>query len=91
MKSSLKRFYYWPDMVKDIRNYVNACDICQRAKYERDPPELKFHLTPTSNKPFEHVHMDTFQIGKQSFVTILDSFSRYGQAYPTRSQKNYVV
>ena len=27
--------------------------------------------------------MDTFQIGKQSFVTILDLFLRYRQAYPT--------
>jgi hypothetical protein len=81
MTNSLQRNYYWPNMIKDITAYVNNCEICQTAKYERNPPVIKFNLTPTSSKPFEHIHMDTFKILNHSFLTILDSFSRYGQAY----------
>lgn len=88
MKASLSKTYYWPNMIKDITNYVNSCNTCQKAKYDRNPPALKFNLTPTSKKPFEHIHIDTFQISNKTFLTILDSFSRYGQAYPIKSLQN---
>jgi hypothetical protein len=85
MTNSLKRHYYWPNMIKDITTYVNNCKICQTAKYEGNPPVIKFNLTPTSSKPFDHIHTDTFKIFNHSFLTILDSFSRYGQAYSITS------
>lgn len=92
MKNSLSRNYYWPNMIKDITDYVNTCEICQTSKYERNPPIIKFNLTPTSSKPFEHIHMDVFKILNHSFLTIIDSFSRYGQAYsiPTLSSINII-
>ena len=31
--------YYWDQMYKDIRNYVQACEVCQkRAKTKRKEP-----------------------------------------------------
>jgi hypothetical protein len=81
MKTSIERNFYWPDLIKDITNFVNNCVTCQVSKYERNPPVLKFNLTPTASKPLEHIHIDTFKISNNSFLTILDAFSRYGQAY----------
>lgn len=91
-KNSLNRNYYWPNMMIDVTNYVNACKICQISKYDRSPPIIKFNLTPTSSKPFEHIHIDVFKILNNSFFTIIDSFSRYGQAYhiPTLSSINII-
>ena len=71
MKASLSRNWYWPNMLEDITNYVNNCKTCQVAKYERNPPVIKFNLTPTSNKPFDHVHLDVFKILNNSFLTII--------------------
>lgn len=65
-------------MIKDIRNYANKCHTCKVAKYDRNPPVLKFDSTPTASKPLEHIHFDTFQICNQ---TVLDSFSGLGKAY----------
>lgn len=85
LKLSLNQRYYWPKLLEDIENYVNNCEICQRNKYDRSPPIVKFNLTPTAAKPFEHIHVDTFRMNFEAYVTILDSFSRYGQAYPLKS------
>ncbi|KAK9685669.1 Integrase zinc binding domain [Popillia japonica] len=32
---SLKRQYYWPNMEKSISTYINNCEICQLAKYDK--------------------------------------------------------
>lgn len=44
--------YYWPTIFKDVKNFVEACDSCQRAKCPRQFNEM--HLTPhLVIKPFE--------------------------------------
>ncbi|GJQ65376.1 hypothetical protein Trydic_g7487 [Trypoxylus dichotomus] len=70
---------------KHVRNYVNSCEICQKSKYERHPSKLIFKPTPIGSKPFEHIYIDSFKVSNQSFVTIIDSFSKFGQAYPITS------
>lgn len=81
MHKSLTKNYYWPSMINDITCYVNSCEICQTAKYERNPPILQFNITPTASESFEHIHIDTFFILNQKFLTTIDAFSKYGQAY----------
>lgn len=85
--NELRLKYYWPKLSNDVRNFINNCSICQQAKYERHPPLIKLQLTPTSTKPFETIHVDTFKFGNTITFTLCDSFSRFSQAYiiPTLS------
>lgn len=78
----LKTNYYWKSLKSDVTKFIHNCEICQRAKYNRKPPKQPLILTETPSKPFEIIHIDTFIIGKQKFLTILDKFSKYGQALP---------
>lgn len=82
VKTSLSKLYYWPKMIDDITLYINSCEICQKSKYERHPNKIIFQNTPIGNKPFDLIYIDTFKISNQTFLTIIDSFSRYAQAYP---------
>ncbi len=45
----LDRKYYWKSMIKNVKEYINTCDICQRVKMKRhlSYDELKslFRLT----------------------------------------------
>lgn len=82
LESELRRQYFWPTLRIASRNYVNRCEICQTTKYERNPINPKLELTPTPEKPFEIIHMDTLTIENKKFLILIDSFSKYAQAYP---------
>lgn len=78
----IKTNYYWKQMKTDITNYINDCEICHRAKYNRKPPNEPLILTNTPSKPFEIIHIDTFKISNQKYLTIIDKFSKYAQSLP---------
>ena len=47
--------YYWDQMYKDIRNYVQACEVCQkRAKTKRKEPLHPIQI----GRAFERIEID---------------------------------
>lgn len=76
----LKRNYYWPGMKETVSAIINACDLCKRMKYDRQPLKPKLQLTQTQNKPFEELFIDLFSIEGKIYLTIIDAFSKLGQA-----------
>lgn len=81
---SLSRKYYWPKLKDQIVKYINECTICGQAKYDRNPIRPQFNIVPPATKPFEIVHMDLFTIQNEKYVTFMDVFTKYGQAYHLR-------
>lgn len=90
-ENQIKRIYYWPNMRKKIQEYINKCDLCQTTKYDRRPLKLKYNITPTPTKPFEIVHIDTITLENNKFLSIIDTFSKYGQAYRLKSGQGIEV
>lgn len=78
--SRLKRNYYWPNMHETTAAVINACTLCKRMKYDRNPLKPMIQLTQTQNKPFEELFIDLFSIEGNTYLTIVDAFSKLGQA-----------
>lgn len=77
----LKRTYFWNNMQLTVASIINACDTCKLMKYDRKPFNPKLQLTQTQTKPFEEIFIDLFSIEGKYFLTVVDAFSKLGQAF----------
>lgn len=56
----LRDRYYWPGMSKDVKDYVESCEICLQSNVCRQAPAgLMIPLKPTT-KPFVRIGVDKF-------------------------------
>lgn len=85
---NIKQLYYWPSLERDVINFVNTCETCQKTKYDRHPYKLVYKPTPTGTKPFEHIYMDIYSISGQKCLTIIDNFSKFATAYKRNVYRN---
>ena len=69
-------------MRDQVTSYINNCEVCKRAKYDRNPPNIPLMLTETPSRPFQILHADTFVFETQNFATLIDAFSKVGQTSP---------
>ena len=88
--NKLKEEYYWPKLRESITLIINQCELCLQNKYERNPYKIPYEGPLLSEKPFKTIHIDIFQFQRTLFFTILDSFSKYAQAYHIKD-KNAVT
>jgi Integrase zinc binding domain len=47
----IRRKYFWPEIIRDIKEYVTTYDICQRIHIPRHRLYGKLHLFPIPEKP----------------------------------------
>ena len=54
--SLIKRYYYWPKMIKHIQAHVDSCSLCQREKMQADKYQLQ--TTEIPKRAFAKVSAD---------------------------------
>ena len=88
MLELLRDHFYWPGMHTDVASYINSCPRCLRRKSQTDQAPL---LNMEVNQPLELVHLDYLKIepskgNTENFLIVTDHFTRYAQAFPSKSQ-----
>ena len=92
--SLLKDRFYWPKMENDIEEYVKTCPGC--LKFKAIPERAELNIIDVT-RPLELVHIDflTIEAPKKdkdvNILVVTDHFTRYAQAYVTRSQTAPIV
>lgn len=76
----LKRTYYWNNMDLTVATIINSYEACKTMKYDRKPFKPELQLTQTQNRPFQEIFIDVFTLEGISYLTIIDAFSKLGQA-----------
>jgi IS30 family transposase len=73
--------YFWPNMREDIRQFVQACQVCQ--KRDRKKGETELQPIKKFPKPFYQVGMDVMgplpitKSGKRYIVMAVDHFTKW--------------
>ena len=54
----ISRDFWWPQMWKDVKEFVLSCDICSRSKNPRHRPYRLLQPLPIPHRPWSSVSMD---------------------------------
>lgn len=87
----ISQFFNWPDMGKQIKNYVLKCTSCQQNKMTTVEP-VPMQMTTTATKAMEVVFMDVVgptshitERGNRYIATFLDDLTKYLVAVPIQN------
>jgi hypothetical protein len=86
---SLLRFYWWPGLAKEVKQFVQVCDACQRNKSSTTKPSGLLQPLPIPEGKWESIGMD-FIVGLpctakgfDSILVIIDRLSKMVHLVPT--------
>ena len=93
----INRHYTWPNMRKDVENWVSECVICQRSTIRRHKPYGLLQPIPPADEPFQQVTMDFItdlpesEWGKEKYdaiLVIIDRFTKHATYIRARKTTN---
>ena len=73
---------YWRGMQKSVRDFVRACDVCQRQKYAATTPRGLLQPLPIPNGIWEDLSLDFItglpkSKGYEAILVVVDRLSKY--------------
>ena len=81
--------FYWPEMAKDIEDYVRSCEDCQKNKASRHKRHGTLHPLELSDAPWDAISMDFItQLPKSDGCSmvwvIVDHFTKMAHFVPVK-------
>ena len=75
------RNYWWPEVTRDVRKYVEGCDLCQRMKNRMEELVGKLKLSEVLKKMWTHLMVDFITklpvvVGKDAILVVCDWLSK---------------
>lgn len=85
---NLKHKIYNTQLKCIVTKVSNICDICCRAKYDRQPIKEKFARTEMPIDKNQIIHADTYVNSKQAFIVLIHKFSKFAKMYTLSNRSN---
>ena len=74
MKETVRRYFWWIGITKDIEDMVARCQGCRR--YKKKPAGEPLCPWPYSRRPMERVHIDFCEYKNRMILVMVDSYSK---------------
>lgn len=87
----VKRYYYWPRMDTDIREYVNKCETCKACKPANVVQRSPMGEFREPKRPFEIIYVDFVgplprsKAGHAYMFVVVDGFTKFVHIQPMRN------
>lgn len=82
MKNLARSYVYWPNIDKQIENFVKFCSKC--ALFGKSPTKTLLHSWPIPSQPWERLHIDYAGPFKGShFLIVIDAYSKWPEIIKT--------
>lgn len=89
----VKQYYYWPEILKDVKRYIGNCEMCARVKVSQQLPfgHMGHHRTVT--RPWQVIALDLMgpfprsKKGNTMLLVITCLFSKIVLLFPLRNGK----
>ncbi|GFX60461.1 retrovirus-related Pol polyprotein from transposon 412 [Trichonephila clavipes] len=90
-KDRILKYLFWPNVYRDVEEFVKTCDSCQRVRKPRDKAKAPLKLVPIILEVFSKINIDA--VGplpvstKQNryLITSISVASKYPEAIPVES------
>ena len=86
----LRRNFFWPGLVRDVRNYVRHCEVCKTTKAPNFIMKPPMGNQTTSIRPFQRLYIDLLgpyprsKNGYIGLLIVLDHLSKFHWICPLR-------
>ena len=82
--------FYWPYMRKDIEHFIHHTCKCLKQRppslHTREPLQPIVTTAPLQMLSIDFVHLERSSGGYEYILVLVDHFTKYAQAYPTRNK-----
>lgn len=86
----VSRVYYWPNMQRQVADYIASCDVCQRSKASNQRPAGLLQPLPVPDRPWQSISIDlitalprTRGTRYDAILVIVDRFTKMAHYVPT--------
>lgn len=93
----IRRNFYWPGMVTEVRNYIRECEICKRTKYTNTILKPEMGKPITTIRPFQRFYIDILgpyprsKNGYIGLLIVLDHLTKFHWLCPLKKFTSSVI
>ncbi|GBG77301.1 hypothetical protein CBR_g23631 [Chara braunii] len=86
----LRQRFRWPDLITDVTQYCDSCEVCRRSKPRNRNPYGELHPMPIPREPGLSIAMDVTgpfprdRLGHDGILTVVDRLSKYARFLPCK-------
>lgn len=93
----IRRKFYWPGLVKDVKNYVGNCEVCKTTKAPNIVLRPPMGAQATTDRPFQRLYIDLLgpyprsKAGNIGLLIILDHMSKFHWLCPLKKFTSKII